>query len=90
MSIIICLDPLGFDRLFSYDSDPYAIKVVYDHTHIASYRRWCVGNVEKQYGYWLLTVRNAELAGGFPSNPILSGPRRTILYTTLIHNNRGQ
>ncbi len=22
--------------------------------------------------------RNAELAGGFPSNPILSGPRRTV------------
>jgi hypothetical protein len=35
--------------------------------------------VGRRVGYWLLTVRNAELAGGFPSNPILSGPRRTHL-----------
>jgi hypothetical protein len=26
-----------------------------------------------------LDGRNAELAGGFPSNPILSGPRRTTV-----------
>jgi hypothetical protein len=34
-----------------------------------------VGNVGKQVWLLALDVRNAELAGGFPSNPILSGPR---------------
>jgi hypothetical protein len=68
--INICLNPLGFDRQFSYDRDPHTIKVVNDHTHIASYRRWCVGNVGERV--LALDSRNAELAGG------LSGSRRTV------------
>jgi hypothetical protein len=50
---------------------------VYDHTRIASYWHWWVGNVGRRV--WLLALdgRNAELAGGFPSDPILSGPRQT-------------
>ncbi len=52
---------------------------MYDHSRIASYRRWCVGNVGKRVQLLALDGRNAELAGGFPSNPILSGPRRTVL-----------
>jgi hypothetical protein len=51
---------------------------VYDHAPIASNRHWCVGNVGRRV--WLLALdgRNAELAGGFPSDPILSGPRQTV------------
>ena len=56
----------------------YTLKVVYDHTHIASYRRWGARSVGKQF--WLLALdgRDAELAGGLSSDPILSGLRRTI------------
>ncbi len=50
------------------------IKVVYDHTRIASYRHLHVGNVGGEYGYWLLEVNECSAAGGFPSNPILSRP----------------
>jgi hypothetical protein len=64
-------------NILSYDRDPYARKVVYDHTHIASYRIWCVGNVGKRVGLLALDGRNADLAKGFPSNPFLSGPRQT-------------
>ncbi len=63
--------------MFPYDRDPYTMQVVYDHTHIASYQRWCVGNVGKRVRLLALDDRNAELAGGLSSNPILSGPRRT-------------
>ncbi len=71
--INICLNPLGFDRLFTHDRDPHEIKVVYDHTHIASYRHLHVG-------HWLLKGNECCSAGGFPSNHILSGPCRTPLY----------
>ncbi len=36
-----------------------------------------MGNVGEQVRLLALDGRNAELAGGFPSDPILSGPRRT-------------
>ncbi len=74
--INICLNSLGFDRLFTHDRDPHKIKVVYDHTHIASYWHLRVGNVGGEYGYWLLKGNECCSAGGFPSNPILSGPCR--------------
>ncbi len=62
----ICLNPLGFRRLFSHDCDPHAIKVVYGHTRIASYRRWHVENVGKHiYGYWLLMVGLLSKLGVF-------------------------
>ncbi len=38
------LNLLGFDAS-SHDRDPHEIKVVYDHTHIVSYRHLRVGNV---------------------------------------------
>jgi hypothetical protein len=77
--IIICLHPLGFKRKFSDDRDPYAIKVVYDHTRIASYRHSGVGNVGLRVRLLALEgIRNTALAGGFPSNPIIYGPRRTV------------
>ncbi len=46
---------------------------MYDHTRIASYRHLRVGNVGGEYGYWLLEGNECSAAGGFPSNPILSG-----------------
>ncbi len=52
---------------------------MYDHTSIASYRHWCVGNVGRQVRPLALDGRDAEIAGGFPSDPILSGPCRTYL-----------
>jgi hypothetical protein len=42
---MICLKPFRFDRLFTHDRDQHEIKVVYDHTRIASYRHLRVGNV---------------------------------------------
>jgi hypothetical protein len=64
--INICLKPLGFDRLFTYDRDQHKIKVVFNrHLH--------VGNVGGEYGYWLLEGNEWYSAGDFPSNPILSG-----------------
>ncbi len=53
-------------------------KVVYDHTHIVSYRRWGVG---KRVRLLALYGRNAELAGGLSSSPIYSvrsAPNRTV------------
>ncbi len=67
--INICLNPLGFDCLFTHDRDLHEIKVVYDYTRIASYRRLRVGNVGDEYGYWLLKGNECCSAGGFPSNP---------------------
>ncbi len=61
-----CLNPLGFDLLFTYDRDPHEVKIVYDNTRIASYRHVCVGNVGGKYGYWLLTGNECCSAGGFP------------------------
>ncbi len=49
------------------------MKVVYDHTCIPSYRHLRVGNIGSEYGYWLLEGNECSAAGGFPSNPILSG-----------------
>jgi hypothetical protein len=70
--INICLNPLGFDHLFTHDRDLHEIKVVYNHTLIASYRRLRVWTVGGEYGYWLLKGNECCSAGGFPSNPILS------------------
>jgi hypothetical protein len=63
----------------------FTIKVVYDHTRIASYRRWGVRSA------WLLRIRllalggrSAKLAGGLSSDPILSGLRRTVMHTIAI------
>ncbi len=58
--------------------DLHEIKVVYDHTHIALNRHLCVGNVGGEYGYWLLKGNECYSAGGFPSNPILSGSALNI------------
>ncbi len=49
--INICLNPLGFDCLFTHDRDLHEIKVVYDHTRIALYQHLRVGNVGGEYGY---------------------------------------
>jgi hypothetical protein len=78
--INICLNPLGFNCYFSHECDPYTIKVVYEHTRIASYQHWCVGNVERRVRLLALVGNNAELAGGFLSDPILSSPRRTEVF----------
>jgi hypothetical protein len=55
----------------------YTIKVEYDHTRIASYGHWGARSVVKRVRLMALDGRNAELAGGLSSNPILSGLRRT-------------
>ncbi len=57
----------------SHNCDLHEIKVVYDHTRIASYRHLRVGNLGSEYGYWLLEGNECSAARGFPSNPILSG-----------------
>jgi hypothetical protein len=57
----------------SQDRDLHEIKVVYDHTRFASYRHLRVGNVGSEYDYWLFEGNECSAAGGFPSNPILSG-----------------
>ncbi len=57
----------------SHDRDLHKIKVVYDHTRIASYRHLRVGDIGSEYGYWLLEENKCSAAGGFPSKPILSG-----------------
>ena len=72
--INICVNPLGFDCLFTHDHDLHEIKIVYDHTRIASYQRWCLGNVGRPVRLLAHDGRNAGLAGGFPSDPILSDP----------------
>ncbi len=52
----------------------FTIKVVYDHTHIASYRHWGVRSAGLLHVRLLaLDGRSAELVGGLPSGPILSG-----------------
>ncbi len=79
---MICLKPFRFPPLVFHDPDPQEIKVVYDHTRIASYRHLPVGNVGGEYGYWLLRGNECCSAGGFPNNPVLSGPRRTVGFKT--------
>ncbi len=44
---MICLKPFRFRPLVSRDRNPYIIKVVYDHTRIASYPHRGVSNVGK-------------------------------------------
>jgi hypothetical protein len=53
-----------------------------------------VGNVGGEYGYWLLEGNERSTAGGFPSNPILSGsapntftPQKMISSCTLENYN---
>ncbi len=62
----------------SHNCDLHEIKVVYDHTRIASYRHLHVGNVGGEYSYWILKGNECSSAGGFPSNLILleSAPNR--------------
>ncbi len=57
----------------SHDRDLREIKVVYAHTRFASYLHLRVGNVGSEYDFWLLEGNQCSAAGGFPSNPILSG-----------------
>ncbi len=58
----------------------FTIKVAYDHTRIASYRHWGARSAGPlRVRLLALDGRNAELAGGLSSNPILSGLRRTPL-----------
>ncbi len=45
---------------------------------------WCVENVGKWVRLLALDGRNAELAQGLPSNPILSGPCRTAMIIKLV------
>ncbi len=45
---------------------------------IITYRHLRVGKVGGEYGYWLLEGNECSAAGGFPSNPILSGSVPTI------------
>jgi hypothetical protein len=80
--INIRLNPLGFHRLFTHDRDLHEIKIVYDHTHIASYRHLRVGNVGGEYGYWFFLGNECCAAGGFPSNPIQSGSLRSAGVST--------
>ncbi len=47
----------------SHYRDLHEIKVVYDHTRIASYRHLRVGNEGGEYCYWLLGETNATLLG---------------------------
>ncbi len=66
---------------FLLTTPSFTIKVVYDHTHIASYRHWGAGSAG-QLRVWLqvLDGRSAKLAGGLPSGPILSGLSRTRFF----------
>jgi hypothetical protein len=50
---------IGFRPLVFHDCDPHDIKVVYDHTRIASYRRGGVGNVARQV--WLLALEGEQM-----------------------------
>jgi hypothetical protein len=56
----------------------HTIKVLYDHTHIASY--WHCGARSVGRGVRLLALdnRNTELAGGLSSNSILLGSAPTV------------
>ncbi len=53
--------------------------LVYNHTRIASYRHLRVGNIGKPVRLLVLGGYECCAAGGFPNNPILSGPRRNGL-----------
>jgi hypothetical protein len=66
----------------SHDRDLQEIKVVYDHTRFASYRHLRVGNVGGEYDFWLLEGNECSAAGGFPSNPILSGSAPNNFFMT--------
>jgi hypothetical protein len=60
----------------------FTIKVVYDHTRIVSYQRWSWRNAGQLRVRLLVhDGRSAELAGGLPNSPILSGLSRTGDYT---------
>ncbi len=45
---------------------------------LITYRHLRVGNVGGKYSYWLLEGNECSAAGGFPSNPILSGSAEHI------------
>ncbi len=75
--INFCLIPLGFTASFLLTTALYTIKVVYDHTRIASYWHWGARSVGGRVRLLALDSRKAEQAGGLSSNPILSGLCRT-------------
>ncbi len=80
INIVLTLQVLT--ACLSHDRYLHEIKVVYDHTHIVSYRHLSVGNVGGEYGYWLLEGNEYSTAGGFSSDPFLSGsaPNRKLLF----------
>jgi hypothetical protein len=71
-----CLNPL-------VPVDHYLVqKVVYKHTHIASYRHWGARSAGQLLIRLLaLDSKGAKLAGGLSSDPILSGLRQTRSFT---------
>jgi hypothetical protein len=62
--INICLNPLGLTAS-SHGPDPHEIKVVYDYTRIASYRRLRVGTVGEQVRLLALEGEQMLLCWGF-------------------------
>ena len=64
---------------FSHDRDLREIKVVYAHTCFASYLHLRVGNIGREYDFWLLEGNECSAAGGFPSNPFLLRSTPTLI-----------
>jgi hypothetical protein len=63
---------------FLFTTTLFTIKVVYDHTRIASYRRWGARSAgQLRVRLLALDGRGAELARVLSSGPILSGLRRS-------------
>ncbi len=72
--IKFCLNPLGFNHLFPATTASFTIKVVYNHTRIATYRCWSSRSAgQLRIRLLVLDGRSAKLAGDLPSGPILSG-----------------
>jgi hypothetical protein len=74
---MICLKPLlglpGLPMIVTCK-----IKVVYNHTGIASYWHLRVGNVGGEYSYWLLEGNECCMLGVFQLTLFCPGPRRTV------------
>jgi hypothetical protein len=75
--INFCLNPLGLTASFLLTSASFIIKVVYDHTRIASYPHWGVSSAGERERLLALDGKSAKLAGGLPSGPILPELSRT-------------
>jgi hypothetical protein len=64
------LNPLGFKASFLLTTASITIKVVYDHTRIASYRHWSLKSAgQLRFRLLVLNGRSAKLAGGFAKWP---------------------